>query len=772
MPAYTASHWGIYEVEGADATAVLKPWREDGDPSPIGLHMLAASRDPLRITRPAVRRGWLERRRGAPQSDAGAQRGRDTFIEVSWEEAIELAGGAIRQVRSEHGNRAIFGGSAGWASAGRFHHAQSQLHRFLNCAGGYVRSVDSYSNAAATVLLPHVVASMPYLTANHSSWDVLERHTELFVSFGGVPAKNAQITNGGAGRHRLAAALEAMRARGVAFVNVSPTRDDLRTGGEVQWLPLRPNTDTALMLALSHTLLAHGWHAADFVERYCSGYAEFSAYLLGRSDGVVKNAQWAAPICGIDAAEIVTLARRMKSSRTMLNASWSLQRARHGEQPYWALLALASMLGQIGLPGGGFGVGYGAMNAIGNADIAFPGPVLPQGRNAVAEFIPVARLTDMLLHPGQSFTYNGAHYRYPDVKLVYWAGGNPFHHHQDLNRLRDAWQKPDTIIVHEQFWNPQARMADIVLPATTTLEREDLAFAARERHLVSMRRVQAAPGEALDDFEILRRLSVFLGCEPDFTGGLDTRQWQRRMYDETRDRAAAMGVTLPEYAAWREQGLADFDYAPKNKVMLADFRRDPALHPLSTPTGRIVLYSPVIAAFGLSDCPGHPAWLEPEEWLGAALAAEFPLHLISDQPALKLHSQLDHSALSRAGKRDGRELLRIHPREAAERGLAEGDAVRVYNRRGAVIAIVQPDDGVAAGVARLPTGAWADPWYEGDASVDKHGNPNVLTSDRPSSGLSQACAALSCLVQVRRWDGAPPVVTAFDLPVFSHAPAP
>ena len=132
----------------------------------------------------------------------------------------------------------------------------------------------------------------------------------------------------------------------------------------------------------------------------------------------------------------------MAAARTLVTVTWSLQRIRHGEQPVWAGIALAAMLGQIGLPGGGFGHGYGSMGNIGadGADVRLP--TLAQGANPVRSFIPVARIADMLLHPGGRFDYDGQRLTYPDIRLVYWAGGNPFHHHQDLGRLRRAFGRP------------------------------------------------------------------------------------------------------------------------------------------------------------------------------------------------------------------------------------------------------------------------------------------------------------------------------------------
>ena len=155
----------------------------------------------------------------------------------------------------------------------------------------------------------------------------------------------------------------------------------------------------------------------------------------------------------------------MVATRTMLTASWSLQRADHGEQPYWALILLAACLGQISLPGGGFGFGYGSSGGIAEPPLAFRAPVTEILSNPLARAIPAARIADCLLRPGCSYDFNGRKGSYPDIRLVYWAGGNPFHHHQDLNRLRSAWRRPETIIVHEPWWTATARHADIVLPA-------------------------------------------------------------------------------------------------------------------------------------------------------------------------------------------------------------------------------------------------------------------------------------------------------------------
>lgn len=760
MTHYTQAHWGIYEV---DARGQLSGYAGDPDVCEIGLHAEAPALQRLRVRRPAVRRSVLARGPGAARD----QRGREAFVEIPWDEALDLVAGELDRVRKAHGNAAIFGGSYGWASAGRFHHAQSQIHRFLNSIGGYVRHTDSYSLGAGRVLMPHIVAGMDEMSGMATSWDVMAGHTTLFLAFGGVPVKNAQISNGGAGEHRVAAGLRAMAGAGVRFVNVSPVADNLETGGPVEWLPIRPNTDTAMILAMCQVLLADDLLDRDFLARCCSGFAEVEPYLSGAADGQPKTPEWAAPICGVPAASIRQLARDCAANRTMLNIAWALQRAEHGEQPFWALVTLAAMLGQIGLPGGGFALGYGATNKVGSPHVNLPGPTLPQGRNRVAAFIPVARIADMLENPGAAFTYNGGTHAYPDIRLVHWAGGNPFHHHQDLNRLMRVWQRPETIVVHEQYWTATARFADIVLPATTTLERDDIGYASREGHLVAMRKVHEPIGEARDDYAIFTALAARLGAEAAFTEGRDAEAWIAHLYETCRSNGARMGVALPAFDAFWQQGLVDLTPHAAPVVMLEAFRADPAAHPLNTESGRIVLHSPRIEGFGVPDCPGHATWLPPSEYLGAA--APGLLHLLSDQPARRLHSQLDASPHSMAGKVAGREPIYLNPEDAAAHGIADGDLVEVANARGRTLAgaILTPD--IMPGVARLATGAWFDPdWQSG---LERAGNPNALTRDLPASGLSQGCTAQTCLVAIRRADGPAAPVQSREPPRLEAIPA-
>jgi len=761
MDVVHSSHWGAFVATVRDGRVEqTRPLPADVDPSPIVHGIADGITSTARIRAPAVRRGWLEYGPGATSD----RRGADEFVLVDWDTALRLVARELVRVESGYGNEAIFGGSYGWASAGRFHHAKSQLARFLNCFGGFTGQIGNYSFAASDAILPYVVGSKGMGSGDVTSWDVIAGHTGLWVMFGGVPLKNTQVESGGVVSHTVRGHLAEAKARGTRFVAISPLRDDAPGFLDANWIAPRPNTDTALMLGLAHTLLQQGLHDEYFLGRYCTGWPAFREYLLGHEDGAAKTADWASAITGVPTGQIRALAEDMACSRTLVSSTWSLQRADHGEQPFWMLITLAAMLGQIGLPGGGFGFAYGSESGIGAVRYPFPAPTLPVGRNPVTSAIPVARISDMLLHPGAEYEFNGQRRCYPDIRMIYWAGGNPFHHHQDINRLLAAWRRPETVVVHEIWWTATARHADIVLPASTTLERNDLGAASRDSYIVAMKQAVAPVGGARSDHDILADLAGRLGFREQFTAGRSEMQWLRILYDAAREAGRRQDIYLPDFDTFWADGVAHVG-AGKQKVLLEDFRNDPDRYPLSTPSGRIEIFSATVDGFDYPDCPGHPAWLEPAEWLGAELARRFPLHLISNQPSTRLHSQLDMGRVSRDSKIGGREPCRMNPADAAARSIRDGDVVRIFNDRGACLAGVRVSDAIRPGVLQLSTGAWYTPAYPGViGSLDAHGNPNMLTADHGTSTLGQGPCAHSALVEVERYDGALPEVAIFRAP--------
>ena len=734
----TSSHWGAFEVDVEDGRIVAtRPFAHDPHPSAIPDILPAAVHHRTRVSRPSIRRGWLERR----DRDG---RGSDDFVELPWDEASDIAAVELDRVRQTYGNEAIFGGSYGWSSAGRFHHAQSQVHRFLNSIGGHVASFGSYSTGCAQAIMPHVLGGdfLSLLYEHQEDWRTIHEHTETLVMFGGINPKNSQVSMGGVTEHETASWFPRFARKGIRCVNIAPQRVDAPDDSE--WLPVRPGSDTALMLALAHVIEAEGLTDREFLSRCAVGFDRFRPYLMGESDGRPKTPEWASPLCGVEPDAIRQLARRMAATRTFITVAWSLQRAEHGEQPYWMSAALAAMLGQIGLPGGGVGYGYGAIGGVGKSLTGLTGMTFPQLRNPVRTSIPVARIGDMLRNPEQSYDFNGRRETYPDIRLIYWAGGNPFHHHQDLNGLHEAWRKPETIIVNEPWWTATAKRADIVFPATTPYEREDVGRSNLDDYLFHMPRLIPPVGEARDDYEIFSGLARRMGVTSTYTEGRGAAEWIGVLYEEYRVLARDRGVDVPDFETLKEKNWIRLPIRTDGprRTLFAPFREDPERAPLKTPSGRIEIFSETIDGFGYDDCPGHPSWLPPTEWLGNATASS-PLHLVSPQPGDKLHSQLESALADMEGARPV--ALVIHPDDASERGIRSGDLVRVFNERGACRARASVSDGITPGVVALPTGAWfGDP----GGNIDPHGNPNVLTRDIGTSRLGQGCSAHSALVDV------------------------
>ncbi|MEO8856350.1 MAG: molybdopterin-dependent oxidoreductase [Burkholderiaceae bacterium] len=752
-----SSHWGLFSAGWRDGKLVVAPHTDDPDPNPLIDNFSTALRHGARITTPMVRRGWLERGPGPDE-----RRGDDGFVAMPWSEVLDRVAAELRRVKEQYGAESVFGGSYGWASAGRFHHAQSQLHRFLNTTlGGYVRSVNSYSAGASEPLLPHILGSLDEIGRRAVTWEQIVQHSEVVLAFGGMALKNSRVASGGISRHTERGHMARAAARGCRFVSFGPLRSDTPEEANAEWVPVIPGTDTALMLGMVFTLVSEGRHDRDFLERFCDGWPVFEDYLLGRSDGTPKTAAWASAICGVAQAKIIELARSLPGKRVLVVVAHALQRSEHGEQPVWMGAVLAAVLGQLGLPGGGYAYALGTMAHYGRRANAVMVPALPQGNNTVKAFIPVARIADMLLNPGAAFDYNGQRLHYPQIRLAYWIGGNPFHHHQDLNRLRQAFRTLDTLIVHETGWTATARHADIVLPATMTLEREDIGAAPTDPLMVAMHRVAEPHGMARDDYDIFADLAERMGARQAFTEGRSSTQWLRLFYERTRHALQGKGIAAPDFEGFWQRGELALPQQPDDGGILRAFREDPSGHPLPTPSGKVQISSSVIAGFGYADCPGHPAWLAPTD----APTLTHPLVLVANQPATRLHSQLDYGAHSDGQKRRGREVCFLHPLDAAARGIAEGDIVRLFNPRGACLACATLSDTIMPGVVQLPTGAWYDPGTDAQGRpLCRHGNPNVLTRDQGTSSLAQGCSGQLSAVQVERFDEPLPAVRAFDPP--------
>ncbi|GAB3312316.1 molybdopterin-dependent oxidoreductase [Epidermidibacterium keratini] len=748
-PTLHLSHWGTFEAhKKGDRIASVTPYAKDPDPHRIIENVLSMQDHPTRIDAPYVRKGWLEG--GAGPSE---QRGRDEFVKVSWDQALDLVAGELQRLYAGPGPESIYAGSYGWASAGRFHHAQSQLKRFLSVAGGYVASVNNYSFGASAPFLSRVIATEAQWETKATTWKSIAENAELVVAIGGLARKNSAIANGGAVHHDLVSWLQTARDNGVEFVGISPLRDDMPAQTDARWIPIRPASDGALLQAIARELIEKDLYDKEFIANYTVGFDLFAESVAD------KTPEWAAQICDVDPQTIRDLAEAMATKRTFLTMSWSMQRQQYGEHTMWLGVCVAAMLGHIGLPGGGFGHGYASTNRVGHSEMAFGLPTFSKGHNPVRTYIPVSRISDMLLNPGEQYSYDGKTLTYPDIKLVYWAGGNPFHHHTDLKRLREAFGRPDTIVVHDSAWTSTARHADIVLPATLSIERDDLGAAITEDVLIPMHKIVEPYGEARDDFAILRGLAQRLGCDEAFSDGLDTDAWLERIYTKFTDKYAARGHTLPSWQQfWSSGEPLPVPKADPDRVMHSEFRDDPQANPLRTPSKKIQLQSDEIEDFGYDDCPGTPMWRAPDDWDNRN---DFPIALIANQPKTRLHSQLDPGDYSAESKVGGREPVRMHPGDAAERGISESDLVQISSPRGWCLAGVVLSEDLKPGVAQLSTGAWYDPDEDGNCI---HGNPNVLVRDIPVSSFSRGNVGQHVQVQIAAYAGPPPPITVWSPP--------
>jgi biotin/methionine sulfoxide reductase len=751
----SSAHWGAFSPRVADGRLVgVDAWPGDPAPSRLLDSMASSVHAATRIDRPYVRAGWLrgDRKGGTP-------RGGEAFVPVDWDTAVRLVAGEVARVRDNHGPASIFGGSYGWASAGRFHHARSQLKRLLALSGGYTDQLTNYSYAAGMTLLPHIIGSNSILESTVVAWPDICAHARVMLCFGGLLTRNGQITPGGGTQHSMGHwAGQAARA-GVRLIHVSPLRSDSVEGVNSEWLPIRPGTDTALMMGMAHTLITEGRVDAVFLDRCTTGYATLRDDIISLG----RTPAWAETQTGIPAATIAQLARDCADNPSMLTCAWSLQRIEHGEQPYWMLIALASMLGQIGRPGCGVSFGHGSMNGMGAPRAELPSVNLPATVNPANSYIPVARITDMLEHPGADYDYNGRRMTYPHARMIWWAGGNPFHHHQDLNRLLRAWASVETIVASEPWWNTLARHADIVLPATTTLERDDIGSSSRDSSIIAMKQAIAPVGQARSEFDYMSDIADLLGIRDRYTMQRDVRTWLRVLYERNRDVSAKLDVALPDFDTFWARGAVRIPLPVENAVPFAHFVRDPQKTKLNTPSGRIEISSPTIAGYGYANCPGHPVWLPPSEYAGTAAPDE--LHLLTVQPATRLHGQLDNAAVSLASKIQGREPITLNPTDAATRGVEAGQVVRVFNTRGACLAGVVLSDAVMPGIAVMATGAWLDPLEPGvPGSLCVHGNPNVLTHDTGTSSLGQG-PSVNCLVRIASWIDPLPPIRVHTLPL-------
>lgn len=776
----TAARWGILKASVKNGKIVKSaPWKITSKIPNTLQNTMADLVYNTRIKAPMVRKSYL----ADPDNPKPELRGLDEWVEVKYEDAIKLVARELKKTREQKGADSVFAGSYGWQSTGNVHVSRTLLHRFMNLSGGFTGVTGDYSTGAAQVIMPHVTGSNQ-VYEQQTSWPVVLENSKVVVFWGLNPISTLRVAWTSSDEQGFKY-FEQLKNSDKEIIIIDPikTVSGKYFEGKAKWITPRPNTDVAMMLGMAQHLYSQGKYDKEFLQNYTVGFEKFVPYLTGQSDGVAKTPEWASEICGIGADVIKGLAIKFYENRTMIMAGWGIQRAHHGEQAHWMIVTLCAMLGQIGLAGGGFGFSYHYANGgaptcaggvIGGMNAASVGVVKDgkflglaqdqkQGGEATQAWLvntakvafPLARIADALLNPGKTIDANGAKITYPKIDFIYWVGGNPIVHHQDTNTNIKAWRKPRTIVVNEIYWTPTAKMADIVFPTTTQYERNDITMSGdySNMHIIPMKQVIAKQHGAKDDYQIFTDLCKAYadGLAEVYTdGGKTEMDWIKEFYEGAASAVnanTALGVQMPSFEQWWEKNEpTEFYETPENAayVTFEDFRNDPVLEALGTPSGLIEIYSDTIAAMNYKDCGAHPMWFEPVEWLGMKdKPAKF--HLLSLHPLDRLHSQQSNTSNRKRYAVAGREPVLINTEDAKELGIKQGDLVRVFNARGEILAGANVSGDIMRGVVQIFEGAWYDPNAEG---LCKNGNPNVLTIDLPTSELANGNISHTALVDI------------------------
>lgn len=756
-------------------------------------------------------------------------RGSAQFERVSWDEALDIAARELSRIIRDYGNEAVYLHYA----TGQSCTTEKPFGRLLNCLGGHLSYYNNYSN-------PQINAMTQYLygpvAVGGGSEMAAAADAQLVLAFG---ANTAQTGGGGAAPAGQWAHVRAAvkRAGGRIFV-VDPRMSASVGRDRDSWIPINPGTDAALATALVHELIVLDACDREFLHAHCVGFDEdtmpaayrgkalsYTDYVMGTGyDRIEKTPEWAAEITGVPADRIRTLARDLAEARpAFIMQGWGPQRRSNGEMSSGAIMALALAIGQVGLPGTnpGGNVAWGGGGLSG----------MPAGTNRVRTWIPSFLFTDAV-DDGPSLTAADGVLGRPRLRtgikcLITHAGNCLTNQHGNINRAHAILSDPakcEFILDVEVAFNDSCRYADLVLPDLFRAEEPSIVDGGYGgAYVVASNGEVGARFERRGAWNVCREIARRLDVEDAFTGGMSEREWIRRLYkgDRERDPELPPYDQLMEEGAWfrgRELGdprepQTDAREHAAGAVVLADWRRDPAAFPLSTPSGKAELFSEQLARIaerlvGAADegavtpVPTYvPEWdaREVADWRGAGApnsshaagssnapepmhpvasdkrraARRFPLRVFGFHGPARIHSSWGNV---RPLQQRYPQQLWINPADAEQRGLLDGDAVIVSSPFGALRIHVRVTDRIIAGTVALPQGAWyrpannpaatsgvatipaaADPDARRDparnaaapAPLDVGGSINVLTGSRPSP-LAKGNPQHTCWCEVEK----------------------
>jgi anaerobic dimethyl sulfoxide reductase subunit A len=595
------------------------------------------------------------------------------------------------------------------------------IERLLNLAGGYTMFWGAPSFNAA--LYSCIFTYGTFETANTRD-DLL--NSRLIILWSSNPADTVNGTN-------TCWYLAQAREAGTRIIVVDPKYTDSAATFADQWIPIRPGTDTAMLVAMAHVMITEKLHDENFLKTYTTGFDQYKDYVLGVEDGVPKTPAWAEEITGVASTIIEALAREYATIKpAALFASNSPGRSAYGEQYHRAASTLAAMTGNIGIHGG---QASGMFPAGPLSGFPYPLPPLIAGlelldfsSNPVQENFPgrpqgimaevalgrepqvhIAKFADALL-TGKAGGYHA------DYKLLYIKKCNYLNSLPNINKIVKALQCPEFIVVEEQVMTATAKFADIVLPVNTFMEREDMAFGDGLAYIGKQNKVIEPLGESKSPIEISAALAKRMGID----GFME-----KSVEEMLKERAQMNGI--PDYAKWSEEGIHWLDL-PEPHVAFKNQIDDPSNNPFPTPSGKIEIYSQQIADIGNPEAPPIPKYIEAWESRNDPLAKKYPLQLITTHFKRRTNAQFDTVPWLRELQE---QRVMMNSEDARARDISDGDLVRVFNDRGEMIIRANVTERIMPGVVDVPTGAWYDPDEKG---IDRGGCANVLTKDVHSPG--------------------------------------
>ncbi|WP_024562099.1 DMSO/selenate family reductase complex A subunit, partial [Franconibacter helveticus] len=583
-------------------------------------------------------------------------------------------------------------------------------------------------------------------------------NSQLVVLFGNNPGETRM--SGGGVTYYLEQAREKSNAR---MIIIDPRYTDTGAGREDEWIPIRPGTDAALVSALAWVMITENLVDQAFLDNYCVGYdektlpadapanAHYKAYILGQGDdGVAKTPEWASRITGIPVDRIVKLAREIAGAKPAFIAQgWGPQRHSNGELVSRAIAMLPILTGNVGINGGNSGAREGAY--------AMPFERMPTLDNPVQTSISMFMWTDAI-ERGAEMTalrdgVRGKAKLDVPIKMIWnYAGNCLINQHSQINRTHEILQdetKCELIVVIDNHMTSSAKYADLLLPDCTASEQMDFALDAscgNMDYVIFADQAIKPRFECKTIYEMTREIAKRMGVEQRFTEGRTQEGWLRHLYEQSRKAIPE----LPDFDTFRQQGIFKKRDPDGHYVAYKAFRDNPQASPLTTPSGKIEIYSSQLAEIAGSwelakEDVIHPlpVYSPGFEHHDDPLREKYPLQLTGFHYKARAHSTYGNVDVLKAACR---QEMWINPLDAKPRGIANGDTVRIFNDRGEVRIDVKVTPRILPGVVALGEGAWYDPDSE---KVDRAGCINVLTTQRPSP-LAKGNPSHSNLVQVQK----------------------